>query len=270
MTIIQTPALAERFERVTSLLSKLLQINFTSGQRQGRSQLESSVSSVIGMNQQGLIDMSELELMKLEMLTQRLATLEEHDKSLFSKFVRSLRTHRFDEYISTLCEVNTSCALIKAKASFTKTEAPDFRIERRGSPIYLECTSVHMSNPTSKDLKYKIESKIREKEQKPYCNKHTALIIDITNVMHHSQASNWAISPRELKVHFNHIVKDCGFGSVLMCSYVASLDAPISRLDWCYVRFESKNSARKLVRFLDRHFPRGDYQIRHFAIPQSG
>lgn len=186
---------------------------------------------------------------------------------MLTSFLRGLRSERIDDYIGTRCEVGTACTLILNKVPFTKTESPDFTITEAEGPFYVECSSAHLSKAKNADLRYKIQSVIRKKSLKNYCNDRTALFVEFTNIQFHSQTTKVKLGPINVKPYVPAIVNDTKFGSVFLFTFIANLDKPVSKGAWYWVRFDNKTANPDFIEFLNRTYPTKKESIRESLYP---
>ncbi len=212
-----------------------------------------------------------VEIAKLIMLVKHLQTIEKHDKELLKTFKRKLRdtSKNWGTYFGLRMEINIAASLIQKGVVFLKTESPDFTINEYG--VYLECASSHKLDDSSLSLIDKIRLTISEKSKKKYCNSSTILCVDITNISATNEESEQELlaSRDGLKEVVQQILQDTnsGYGSVLLFSYF--MDAKGS-FHSGYVRIDNESVVADLIRFLDKHYPKGEFRTGAGWTPKSG
>jgi len=81
--------------------------------------------------------------------------------------------------------------------SFVKRERPDFEISYNDNKIFIECGSAQfepLSNPTQKSIFTKLKKVIKTNYTSGYLTSSSALFIDITNLIFHSNQINCIIN----------------------------------------------------------------------------
>jgi hypothetical protein len=130
----------------------------------------------------------------------------------------------------------------------------------------IECTSLHIEEESDKELIYKIGSAINAKKNKGYCNAASALVIDITNIMHHSHKAGWDLNPNAIKNRFGDFATDSGFGAVLILCDLGNLGK--QRVETVYSRLAVEDPSNELRAVLDKCFPDGEYVVTKAVFPR--
>lgn len=159
---------------------------------------------------------------KLQVLGLALMDIKEHDEALYSFYLKKIiknadlsvngfifETIQCANLISTAAEYN-----MEFKFGDHNKKEPDFFLNNCG----FELTTVRFSPESNKlNADKKILSSFRDKNQKEYANKNTALLIEVTQIAHY--ASKLEFKP---KLSFEDILKifknDSKFGVIL--SYI--------------------------------------------------
>lgn len=93
-------------------------------------------------------------------------------------------------------------SLERKKISFLKSERPDFKVDWKGSNVFIECGSAQFDfdkTPNDKEVFRKLKSVIRSNFTSGYLNHSTALFIDITNLIFHLSNFDAGVLSRALK-----------------------------------------------------------------------
>jgi len=212
----------------------------------------------------------DVQLGRLMMLVNHLSIIEKYDKALLNKFKRafSATSKNWETHFGVRMELNVAAKLVKNGVAFKKTESPDYIIGVNG--VFLECTSSHKINDSS-NMFDKIRAVIVSKSKKKYCNRSTALCIDITNV----SATNNEIerqllsSKDDLKRLVAGILKDTNpsFGSILLFSYFFDVERNFHSGYW---RIDDDGAMPELIEFLNKCYPVGEVNTGAGWAPQAG
>jgi len=212
-----------------------------------------------------------VEIAKLIILVKHLQTIERYGQGLLNTFKKIIHdtSKNWGTYFGVRLEINLAASLIEKKVSFVKTESPDFTIRECG--VYMECASIHRSNVGSSKLIDKIRSVVAGKSKKEYCNPSTALCVDITNVLATTDESENELlaSQDEMKGIIKQMLRNTNssYGSIMLFSYFMDLK---SCFHSGYVRTDNENIAPKLLDFLDKYFPIGEFRTGPGWTPKAG
>jgi len=217
----------------------------------------------------GALDLAELKIMNLLAKYMEFRDVEKYAPQLVSRFKQRLRTNRFDDYLGVQCELAVASSLLTKNFQFTCPDPPDFQINTDGSTqaAFIECTSVHVSADSDRDLSYKIGSAINSKRRKGYCKSETGLVIDVTNVMYHSLSSASPLDPTDIKDRFCDLAANSGFGAVLIICELGDVDSRCFKT--MYQHLSIKNPSPELQTVLDHCFPNGKYSVPNAVVPQA-
>ena len=192
----------------------------------------------------------------MRLFTQNLLKIKDIDKSMFNRFKRDItrQSHRINWY-GIRAEVGIAANLLtNFKGSVTKSESPDFILNKDISPVYLESTMAIVTTKKS-DVLYKIGAAINKKNSKPYANKRTALCIDLTNIFHRY----FEVQSNQESDLFNWINDYLRNNEIKYGAIVILLNLYLPQQRRCqsvYRALKLDNCSDKLVEFLDDVFPR--------------
>jgi hypothetical protein len=216
----------------------------------------------------GAFDIAELEILDLAAKYMELGEIGKYDLQILRKFKKRLRSDRLDDYLGVQCEVAVASMLLRKRFQFTCPDPPDFEVKVNGSKhvACVECTSVHIEKDSDKELIYKVGSAINDKKKKGYCKARSALVVDITNVMHHSHKSGWNLNPNAIKDKFAEGAANSGFGAVLILCQVRNIEK--ARVETLYSRLAVEGPSVELQAVLDQCFPDGEYLVTKAVFPR--
>ena len=144
--------------------------------------------------------------------------------------------------------------LMQAEIPCRKREAPDFEIRLDEKlTVYVECTSTNLTQPRDRDVAYKISSAIAKKAKKPYCNRHTALFLDFTNVFYRSAEARNALDTELLGTVIEESARKTSFGAVCSCSMLQIAGRGGYSLGFPKA-YRAKDGDPALAAFLDNYF----------------
>jgi hypothetical protein len=211
---------------------------------------------------------AELEILSLAANYMELLEVGKANPAFSKRVRRLLRSDRLDDYLGAQCEIGVASMLLKKRVGFICPDPPDFQITSpaSGKNAGIECTSIHIEKESNKELIYKIGAAINRKKKKGYCNANTALIIDITNVMHHSHKVGWNLNPNSIKDQFADSAAQSGFGAVIIVCEVGNLEK--QRVETLYSRLAIENPSKELQSVLDLGFPDGKYFVTKPVFPR--
>jgi len=224
-----------RYGAIVTKLSELLGKKFVR-EEDFETPIGKALKEVIQYRNSGKYEERDYELARLEMLVKHLEEIKQYDENVLNSFRRKI--NRDDtNYYGFRFEVAITASLIRKEVNFGKSESPDFKIQYVGQEIFIECTSRHLSKPSTGDLKHKIEEAISKKSEKDYCQPNTALFIDITNIYYHSLLRGQLIDGLELKEYVGNLLEASNFGSVVLFTYI--LNKELNRFELDYLRADS-------------------------------
>lgn len=190
-----------------------------------------------------------------------------YDKSLYEHFRKELlrKFLPLQNYFGLRLELRMATSLIDAKIAFTKSEAPDF-ILNKPINIGIECTSAHLNLFTinrPKQVIYKVVSAIEKKNGYAYKTPLNILTIDITNLLHHEgqkQCDRILADMDKSRLFLIGKVNESVFEALIYFYYAA---IPLKngngvKLQSCYTRIDKNKINPDCKKFLDIKYPHGD------------
>jgi len=168
--------LAENLASLASILGKA----FLDSPKYASHPLRACIDAVYGHHLSARPALRDLENARVSLLVANLRQIQGHDRRMLAVLKRQLFTSNEDTYFGVRLEISVAASLIRAGRTFLKTESPDFTIESEPDSVFVECTSIHLTRPTTtaEDLYSKLTSAVRAKGATSYCNARTALFID--------------------------------------------------------------------------------------------
>ena len=205
----------------------------------------------------------------ITMLVKNLREVKNGDEKTFKTLRKSLLNSNDDTYFGIRMEISTAASLVRHNIEFEKTESPDFTLGGEWTGLFIECGSIHLSREkdSSKDLKYKISSVLKEKGRKVYSNDSTALFVDITNINFHNMVKYFTEEESDLKNYVYHILKDLKFGSVILFFYMVNIDS--NRYEWKYHRIDNANPHEVLYKYLNSTYSLGRDVTHKYGFPSK-
>jgi hypothetical protein len=205
----------------------------------------------------------------ITMLVKNLQEVKNGDEKTFKTFSKSIVNSNDDTYFGIRMEISTAASLIRYNIEFEKTESPDFTLGGEWTGLFIECGSVHLSQvkDSSKDLKYKISSVLKEKGRKVYDNDSTALFVDFTNINFQNMVKHFTQEESNLKNYVYHILKGLKFGSVILFFYMVNMDS--NKYQWKYHRIDNTYPHELLVKFLNSTYPLGRDVTHKYGFPSK-
>lgn len=211
------------------------------------------------------------ELERMRELVRDLKIIKHYKPTLFEKFRRELiRAGTTDSFFGNRFEVSIAKGLITKSVDFDKADPPDadFYILRSGKKVFVECGSTRIRKDVTRDISYKVLSKINEKSAKPYARPTTALFIDITNLLYSTMNTQFKLSTIEAGNIAGGAVNSSGFGSIALLFYM--FDKATGRYVCAYTREDSTNIDSELQAALDEIIPNGEMTEYAVVVPSEG
>lgn len=260
------------FEAVATTMRDLKQLLGSDYLKEGaNTPIGRAAARVFDLYNQRNFDESQRLLVTLRGLVEDLQNIKSYDEKLLKTYRRKFNNSLdFDNYFGVRFEIAIASDLIRMKCKFnrvseTNKETPDFVIH--GSPdCYVECGSAHITKARPKDLEYKISSAIDDKSKKRYCNRNTALFIDITNINHHALNFQMPVLDRLPKL-LEKKIEASGYGSLLLYLFMFDEQGHYflrSR------RNDSEKISAELKNSLDAYRPIVEYKLDRYYQPWSG
>jgi hypothetical protein len=212
----------------------------------------------------------DVELQRMGLLAKELGEIQMAEPNVLKLFRRAIfRAKDSDDFFGIRFEVNVAATLIRNSVQFTKSESPDFGIVEDTIGLGIECTSARLREAKpSRNLYYKIEAKVNEKERKPYSSSGTALFVDITNLAFHSVATSQGLTTLLDRERLRRLVQTHSFGSIALFNFLWNND--LNRYESAYIRIDHSAIPEQLKRVLDKFIPFGTHDLGVFAISYEG
>lgn len=150
-------------------------------------------------------------------------------------------------------------------------EHPDFELYYNGASLFAEAVSplVGLDAALRNTYAYKIKNAILKKNKKDYANQRTILLIDITNILHHSFGRP---NLDDLSSAFEEIYNEesIKFGALLFFQVFMTNDHTNTRVSYetFWKRIDTGNCSSCLKLFLDEHYPFGHVEATPSQIPE--
>lgn len=180
--------------------------------------------SVRRYHHEGLGFARDWEAFRLGLLGLDLEALRTDSSETYRIFRRAYAKVTFNEFLGWRHEGRIAAHLATRRVSYLKTEAPDFKIAMGSGDVYAECTSTNITSARpDTDLGYKLRNAVSAKSQKPYCNRHTMLFLDYTNVLHNSILGWRPLQPETVSGVVSALFPATNFGGILATALLADL-----------------------------------------------
>lgn len=247
-----------QFGQVQTELANLLNVRFTSNtlDTQIEEYVYSTQLNIIKAINEGDLARAQFNHLKLKIFTKHLSEIEENDPELFKDFVSELKRVEYDTYFGTRFEVDIAASLIRSGIQFTHPDPPDFVIQRGSKEVKLECTTSHVSGKNI-DLERKIKDAVSSKSNKDYYGPSTALLIDITNLIHIGFKEGQEPTADKFRQFINERedVFDLDIGSVILFSYHIEEAENGYRIKHSYIREDNHLAKDHLINLLNELWP---------------
>lgn len=205
------------------------------------------------------------EYTHMMIFTKQLASLKRLDVEMFGHFKREiLKQSHQDNWYGIRAELGIAFhCLENFKGTITKRESPDFILNEKTTPVFIESTMAH-TNSKKVEVLYKIGSAINKKNKKIYANNNTALCIDITNIFNRF-FNDTSKQESELIDWINNYLNETKikYGAVIMMVHMY-LKAE-RRCQGTYSTFKLQHCSAELSNVLDNLYPK--IGIEKFANP---
>ena len=255
------------YSQLALTLARLLGVRFVPGKG-----LEGVVGKVLAQvmiyhNSQNF-EFRNRELTRLSLLASELTDIEAHSSALLAKFRNVYRYNRAD-YYGFRIEVATASFFIRRNIDFDKTESPDYVVNRsNGEQMFVECGSAHLNKAQNRSVGYKISSAVAGKVKLPYLNLRTALFVDVTNVIHHTLASQNYLQQSEIEALVRTEMRGQPIGATVLFFYM--LDKDKDYFSHNSIRVDNEGIDPLLLGFLDEQFPEPVDEVSNYTIPNAG
>lgn len=256
------------YSAVILKLSRLTGMRFIGSSSKSEKPIERFVRRTLDFHKQKKYDLRDFEYFKLALLVKNLQEIEKYDRKLLTKMNKQLLTSlKQNEYYGARFEISIAASLIQKCVDFTKTESPDFSINDN-EKIFIECTSCHFTEPKKGDIKYKIHTTIENKSYNKYCNRETALFIDVTNLYYSSLQDGVDLKRELVYTYGKDALKSTNFGGLVFFIYLHNFK--LNRYEQNYLRVDNQCINTVLSDFLNQHYPFGNKDIGAHRIPKVG
>ncbi len=284
MTYFDSMAFISTLAKVSSSLSKYLGENFIPHYRQG-SMVGRHLHELIELNNKHKFQELEWSFTLISALNDELKLIYDKDPSIVkklallhkayanvkrSKNVDLLQHNQITEtkYYGFRCEVHVASQLIKYSIEFEKRETPDYLIRFKGKELQIECTSAHVYTYNKKVISLdKLSEVLNSKLSNPHYDKKTAVVINITNIMHNLGLMNSLPTEDELIEVVYRELSRSSIGAVLVYFYI--LNKEKMRISPIYIHVKGKEYEYELIELLNTVFPPGDEPVSDYLIPKA-
>jgi hypothetical protein len=258
------------YSKVTISLSNILGMEFVPGSPDNDTAIGRTLDAIFHYHNSGDVRARDVQLNRMALLAKNLMELQSFDASLFEDFKKTiLASGNVDNFFGTRFEINIAATLARSTIPFRKSEAPDFLIDAGFGMAAIECTSARIRKQRQDyDLRYKIVSSLRGKTNKEYSNLHTALFLDITNLVYKTLDAGKSLSKLLDRKHLARKMSEFDFGNLTLFTYLS--DSERGGIESAYARIDHPEIDRGLTALLDSCFPFGALPLNEFAVPEEG
>ena len=255
------PTLDENLAELTKLFGR----GFVYGKKTANNPLRKAIQGIVESHKEGNHLSRDAHNASLSLIIKNLNEIKNHDRELLGAFLSALANCDTDTYYGFRLEISEAAFYTRNEIPFVKSESPDFTLKGEWEGVFVECTSVHLSTPKSRkvDLQYKIDSAIKSKSKKSYCNNNTELAIDITNIEFYHALNDIRQDHLKQRKRIADSLKTSHFGSVLVYRYMVNMDKKLYQ--WKYTRVDSEKIGETLLKYLDTFHPFG-HDVTHSPI----
>jgi hypothetical protein len=209
-----------KFERVfhgtVSKLNDLLHTSYLFGKDGFKGPVGRMIGDVLDYHDENQRFVRDWEAFRIGIFAMQLEAIKQKDEDLFRYFRRKLRRISEKEYFGFRLEVQTVSIFYQMNIKFRKRESPDFSVEYGGAEVFVECCSINLDEPRSKDVSYKVMSALTDKGRSPYANKKTALFLDYTNIFFNSVVSGVRLDLETLSADIKEKIDTLNFGAIIL------------------------------------------------------
>lgn len=219
------------------------------------------------MHEEGDLVGRNMELLKLELLFKNLEEVRSADPQVFTRVRRAINKSKSESaFFGARMEVFFAASLIRSGCKIRSQESPDYALLDTLEGLYVESASAHITTSNT-DIIQKIRHVVRNKTRKPYADRQPLLMMDITNLLFVVAQARKPVSRQAFDKAVLVELLDSGLGAALLFSY--GFDDHISTIRASYMRVDSPTPDKKLVSFLDKHYPEGSVPLPAFVSNQS-
>lgn len=196
------------------------------------------------------------EIIKLKFLFKHLDELRINHKTAYKRARKLLRkAKKEDQYFGARMEVYTAASLVRAGIKFNCRESPDYELTKDFEGVFIECGSAHITGGST-DLVKKVSLSVINKCKKPYANRSTLLMLDITNPIFHGLSSENRCATDDIRASVSEAINGSGYGGVLLLSY--GINETVTKIFSNFIRIDHGSADSKLIEFLNRVYPFGN------------
>lgn len=207
------------------------------------------------MHEEGDLLGRDSEILKLQFLFKHLEEIRGNDKASYRRACKLLRRARNeDQYFGARMEIYTAASLIRKNVEFKCRESPDYELLGEFSGLFVECGSAHIKG-SNLDIVKKINLTVINKCKKPYANRSTMLMLDMTNIYFHGLFVKEHITIDDVRFAITSAIATSGYGSVLLLSY--GLNEGSTKIFSNFIRVDSIDISKKLEKFVNIMYPIG-------------
>lgn len=256
-----------RLSKLERLASDLLGMQFHGGRKNYRTHIGARFVCINRLHLECDYNGRDVEMIKLFFLFKHLQELRQINPDAYTRARRSVRKAPDEsQYFGTRMEVYVAASLARAGIKFRCRESPDYELLDEYRNHFIECGSAHITG-TSTDTVKKIALVVASKCKKKYAKRDTALFLDATNAIQRGIGANHPYSTDQLRIGVHEVIKDAGYGSVLLFSY--GLNHDIIKITAGYIRIDAQDIEPDLLHFMERIYPFGHVDGPTFYLDQG-
>ena len=147
---------------------------------------------------------------------------------------------------------------LEKEVEIKNRESPDFLVKYLEQELYIEAGSVRVEHRKNKSHLNKIYSTIIKKNKKPYANKNTVLILDITSVLYNDElVDGYSFLERynDFESIIFNLLKDnkVKYGAIVLVGF--GLNRAEKRYEALPRRMILDDCSNLLISFMDNYYP---------------
>lgn len=236
-------------------LSEILSIEILkNGKPSSKNPIERNIVDILNFHKENNFYNRDFELKRIFCLMTDLKSIKNHSEQNFSQFKKQLKNcNRVSQYIGIRFEISLASFFIKKGINYKNRESPDFEFTFEDTTkSFIETTSCHVVKEKEQDLYLKVIGTINTKSTKFYANKSTILIIDVTNLIHHSVRLDPTFKLENLVARCQDAMDQSAYGAfVFRCTISNESDGWLYSGGDSFIKNDSSSSLKILWKKLD-------------------